>query len=219
MKAFISIGCSVFFMFACQSEADFISDTVPAMESEMALSHAPAGKVHIATAKVEIDFSCDEYMASHILSGYGQPAIDSIYTRGGLIRFYEERRPGFEYQYSSYFNPNDDNDYVFPKLEYLLAQECLQDNCSSQTRKVVLRIAVDKQKHKYAEYKNSFTARQTGIFLMAVILVRENDAAFTSAVHKHTDFQNTLLLSMDIRVDKEFSDVMIRYAENFLYNK
>jgi hypothetical protein len=219
MKAFILIGCSVFFMFACQSEADFISDAVPAMESEMELSHAPAGKVYIAASDIETDFGCDEYMASHILSEYGQPAIDSINTRGGLIRFYEARRPSFEYQYSSSLNPFSDNDYVFPKLEYLLAQECLQDNCSSQTRKAVLRIAVDKQKQKYAEYGNSFTARRTGLFLMAVILVRENVAAFTSAVHKHTDFQNALLLSIDIRPDKEFSDEMIRYAENFLYNK
>jgi hypothetical protein len=158
-------------------------------------------------------------MASNILSEYGQRAIDSVHTRGGLICFYEERHPSFEYGYSSYRDPYGDNDYVFPKLEYLLAQECLQDNCSSQTRKAVLRIAVDKQKQKYVEYTDSFTARRTGLFLMAVILARENDAAFTSAVHKHTDFQNTLLLSIDIRPDKEFSDVMIRYAEIFLYNK
>jgi hypothetical protein len=214
-------------MFACQSKIDFDSDTVPtidsdavlAIESEMALSHAPAGKVHIATANVEIDFSCDEFMASNILSEYGQAAIDTVYSRGELIRFYEARHPGFEYVYSSLFNPYNDNDYVFPKVEYLLAQECLQDNCSSQTRKVVLRIAIDKQKHKYDAYKRSFTARQTGIFLMAVILIRENDAAFISAVHKNTDFQNALILNQDIRTDKEFSDTLFRYAEKFLYNK
>lgn len=206
-------------MFACQSETEFVSDIIPAMESEMELSHAPAGKIHMANANVEIDFGCDEYMASHILSEYGQATIDTVYTRGELIRFYEARHPDFEYGYSSYFNPYSDNDYVFPKLEYLLAQECVQDNCSSRTRKAVLRIAVDKQKHKYDAYKNSFTARQTGIFLMAVILAGENDAAFISAVHKSTDFQNALLLNRNIRTDKEFSDTLIQYAENFLYNK
>jgi hypothetical protein len=219
MKIFTAVCCSAVFMFACQSEMNFVSDTVPAIESEMALSHVPAGKIHIATANVEIDFGCDEYMGSHILSEYGHTAIDTVYTRGGLIRFYEARYPGFEDSYSSHLNPYSDNDYVFPKLEYLLAQECLQDNCSSQTRKAVLRIAVDKQKHKYDAYKSSFTARQTGIFLMAVILVRENDAAFISAVHENTDFQNALFLKQDIRTDKEFSDTLIRYAENFLYNK
>ena len=86
-------------------------------------------------------------------------------------------------------------------------------------KKNCLRIAVDKQKHKYDEYKNSFTARQTGIFLMAVILVRENDASFVSAVHGNTDFKKALLLNRDIRTDKEFGDMLIRYAEFFLYNK
>jgi hypothetical protein len=218
MRAFISVCCSAFFLLACQSEIDTVSDTIPAIEKEKKLSHAPVGKVYIATANVEIDFGCNEYMASHILSEYGQAAIDTVYTRGGLICFYEARRPSFEYVYSSYFNPFSDNDYVFPKLEYLLAQECLQDNCSSQTRKAVLRIAVEKQKHKYDAYKNSFTARRTGIFLMAVILVMENDAAFISVVHKNMDFKNASLLNQDIRTDKEFSDTLIRYAENFLYN-
>jgi hypothetical protein len=218
MKRYILI-CIAFFLLACQTEIDTVSDTVPAIEKEMELSHVSAGKVHIATANVEIDFSCDEYMASHILSEYGQAAIDTVYTRGELIRFYETRRPSFEYGYSSYYYPYRDNNYIFPRLEYLLAQECLQNNCSSQTRKVVLRTAIDKQKHKYDAYKISYTARQTGIFLMAVILVRENDAAFISAVHENTDFKNALLLNQDIRIDKEFSDTLIRYAENFLFNK
>jgi hypothetical protein len=218
MKTFILIACSVFLLFACQREADFVSDAVPAVESEMELARTPSGKVRIAASNVEIDFGCDEYMASHILSEYGQAAIDTVYTRGGLVCFYEARRPDFEDSYSSYLNPFSDNDYVFPKLEYLLAQECLQNNCSSQTRRAVLRIAADKQKHKYAACKNSFAARQTGIFLMAVILVMENDAAFIPAVHKQADFQNALLLSIDIRTDKDFGDAMIQYAENFLYN-
>jgi hypothetical protein len=211
-------------MFACQSEADFSSasdlssDDVPEIENDIELSHTPTGKVRIAASDIEIDFSCDEYMAANILSGYGQLATDSAHTRGELIRFYEARRPVFEYGYSSYRNPYGDDDYVFPKLEYMLAQECLQDNCSSQTRKVILRIAIDKQKQKYDEYKDAYTARRTGLFLMAVILTGENDAAFTSAVHTYTDLQSALLLSIDIPPDKEFSDAMIQYAESFLYN-
>jgi hypothetical protein len=112
----------------------------------------------------------------------------------------------------------DDNDFVFPKIEYMLAQECVQDDCSPDMRKAVLRIAVDKQKHKYEEYRNSFTARQTGIFLMAVILAVENDAAFVAAVKEDADYRNALLLSINIRADKEFGDARIRYAETFLYN-
>jgi hypothetical protein len=206
-------------MFSCQPEADFVSDTIPSIESEKELSHAPAGKIHVETARVEIDFGGDEYMASQILSECGQAAIDSVYTRGELIRFYEMRRPVFEYGYSSFFDPYNDGNCVFSKVEYLLAQECFQDNCSSQTRKAVLQIAVDKQKHKYDEYKHSYTTRQTGIFLISVILVRENDTDFISAVHENTDLQNALLLNQDIRTDKEFSDTLIRYAESFLYNK
>jgi hypothetical protein len=198
---------------------DLISDSIPLMDSEMELSHAPSGKIHVATTKVEIDFECDEYMASHILSEYGQVGIDTIYMRGELIRFYELRIPVFEYNYSSLLDPYNDNDYVFPKLEYLLAQECFQENCSSQTRRAVLRMAINKQKYKYDENKRSYTARQTGIFLISVILVRENDMNFISSVHENTDFQNALFLNRNIRMDKEFGDMLIQYAELFLYNK
>jgi hypothetical protein len=206
----------IFFMFACQSDPDLISESIPPMENQLELSHAPSGKIHIADAKVEIDFGCDEYMASHIFSEYGLAAIDKISLRGELIRFYERRNPVFEDMYSSFFDPLNDNNYVLAKLEYLLAQECVQDNCSSPTRRAILRIAVDKQKHKYGEHKLSYATRQTGIFLIAVILVRENDADFISAVHEHTDFQNALLLNQYIRTDKEFADMLIRYAEQQL---
>jgi hypothetical protein len=196
-----------------------VPDSIPSIESEKELSHAPAGKIHMPTAQVEIDFGGDEYMASYISSEYGQTAIDTIHTRGELIRFYEMRRPVFEYSYSSFLDPYNDNDYVFSKLEYLLAQECCQENCSSQTRKIVLQMAVDKQKQKYDENKRSHTTRQTGIFLISVILVMENNADFIAIVHENADFQNALLLNRNIRTDKEFSDTLIRYAENFLHIK
>ena len=139
MKPFISVYCSIyFFMFACQSGTDFVIESENLIvESEKELSHAPDGKVRIVAANVEADFGCDEYMASYILSEYGRATVDTVYTRGELIRFYEARHPGFQYGYSSLLNPYSDNGYVFPKLEYMLAQECFQDNCSSQTRKTV----------------------------------------------------------------------------------
>jgi hypothetical protein len=203
-------------MFAIQPGSDFVSHTTPASESKKELSHAPEGKIHIAG--VDIDFGCDEYMASHIHSEYGQTAIDTIHTRGDLICFYGLRHPVFEYGYSSFLDPYNDNDYVFPKLEYLLAQECCQEDCSSQTRKAVLQMALDKQKHKYDDHKSAYTARQTGIFLIAVILVMENDGGFISAVRKNRDLQKALLLKQDIPADKAFGDTLIRYAESFLYN-
>jgi hypothetical protein len=212
-------------MFSCQKEMDtetdpdIALDTVPEADYEKTLSHTPDGEVYAKTANatVKIDFRGDEYMASHAVE-YGHLCIDTVYTRGELIRFYKARRPVFEYGYSSYFAP-DDNDYVFPKLEYMLAQECFQDDCSSETRQVVLQLAVDKQKHKYDEYKVSSTAGQTGVFLMAVILIRENDVKFGTAVSNHADLQNALCLNRNIRTDKEFSDLIIQFAGDFLADK
>ncbi|MDR1344228.1 MAG: hypothetical protein LBJ39_02630 [Tannerellaceae bacterium] len=212
MRAFIYACCMFFLISACDSD----TGTFP-IDSEKELSHVPEGEILIVPANVVADFSGDELMAGNIHSEYGMAPIDTVSTFGGLARLYESRRPTFEYFYSSYFSTSDDNDYVFPKIEYMLAQECVQDDCSSDMRKAVLRIAVDKQKQKYEEARNSHTARRTGIFLMAVILAAENDAAFVAAVKKDADFRNALLLDTNIRADKEFGYAMIRYAGAFLY--
>jgi hypothetical protein len=214
MKTSLSVGCLAFLMFACQSGTE---DTIPAIESGKKLSHTPTGIIHVAAAKVDIDFGCDEIMAMYIHSDHGRAAIDTIYTRGELIRFYEQQHPAFGYMFSS-MGYDYENEYIFSKLEYLLAQECCQKNCNSQTRKTVLQIAINKQKRKYVEYTNSYATRQTGVFFMAVILVMENDADFIAAVHENTDFQQALQLTQHIRTDQEFADTLIRYAESFLYN-
>jgi hypothetical protein len=217
---FTGLACSLFLVFGCRSEEEpeFISNAVPDRENNLELSHAPAGKVRMTTSNVEIDFGYEGYIADRILSKIGQMALDTIYTRGRLIRFYETRRPVFRDFYSSHIPP-DDNDFLFSKLEYLLAQECFQANCSAQTRRTVLQIALDKQKNKYNPNEDSSVTRKTGLFLMAVILVRENNPAFISAVRQDADLQNALLLKPDMRADKELADTLIRYAENFLQNK
>jgi hypothetical protein len=220
MKAYGLVCCPILFMFACQREMP-VDYEISAVDAAKELSHTPVGEVSVNTTNmnIKIDFNCDEYMASHILSEYGQVPLDTIHTLGRLIRFYEARQPNFEYSYSSHLNPYSDNDYVFPKMEYLLAQECFQEGCSSQTRKVVLQIAINKQQHKYEEDKRSFTARQTGIFLIAVILVKEKDTAFVAAVAENRDFQDALCLNQNIRTDMEFCDNMIQFAKRFLLNK
>jgi hypothetical protein len=186
---------------------------------EKALAYAPTREVRING--VEIDFGCDENMAEHIFDSTPLD-IDTLHTRGELIRFYEENRPHFEHLWSSIsFGPLG-GEYVFSKLEYRLAQECVQDNCSSQTRRKVLQIALDKQKYKDEDYLSAFKAQRTGLFLMSVILIKENDANFKVAVSKQVNLQNALWLNRDSWTDmpayQQLRDTILSFAKELLYS-
>jgi hypothetical protein len=214
MKKIIFIGCIL--IFACQKN-DVNNDIVniPSNEVGIELSHAPSTDTCVKNGNtiIRINFDYDDYIGSYILSEFGNYPIKSIQTRGELIDFYKARQPSFEPAYSSFI---DVNNYVFAKCEYLLAQECFNNDCSSQTRKAVLQIVIDKQKRKYEEFNYSFAARRTGIFLIAVILVKENDTSFTSALANNDDLRNALSLNQNISIDIELSNLMIKFAENYL---
>ncbi|MDR1499662.1 MAG: hypothetical protein LBI58_01630 [Tannerellaceae bacterium] len=221
MRTFTYACGLVFLMSACrtelpsQPETDSGSYTFPITGGEKELSHAPSGQIYVGQAGLVADFSCDDVITGYIKDMNFMEIIDTITTFAGLARLYEERYPSFDYVYSSTF---DINTALFPKMEYMLAQECVQDDCTRDMRKAVLSMAVGKQKHKYEEYRNAYTSRQTGIFLMAVIMAVENDAAFLSAVNENADYRDALSLNINIRQDKEFGDSIIRYAEAFLFH-
>lgn len=184
---------------------------------ENTLGHAPEDEVNVLISNtiIKVDFKLDDNL-SFITSGTILCKVDKIKTREELISYYKTLTPSFLAGYSSIF---DFNHYDFAKVEYLLAQECFQDNCSSQTRRDVLISAVDKQKHKFGiPYVTPSLTRRTGTFLIAVILLKENDNSFVQSLLNNVDLQRTLLcLNNDIWMDDEtFNNSLIQYAENFL---
>jgi len=196
------------FMFACQENDD-----------TTLLYHAPTREVtvKISDTTLMLDFSLDERMNSAIFSEFGENEIKKIKTREDLLSYYPTLHPLFQPGYSSM---SDINEYIFTKTEYLLAQECFHDDCSSQTRKGVLRIVVGNQKKKFGvAYTSPSLTRRTGAFLIAVILVKEGDDSFIQSLKDDVDMQKTLsCLGSDIWIDEEVNNKLIYSAEIFLSN-
>ena len=223
MKTFIPLFFLI--VLSCQSKIGLPEDEIPvnyevcATDLSKNLSYTPTGKVVVQAGgkNIEIDFSCDAYMAEHIFE-YADRLHDTVHTLGELANAYKTHRVYFKEGWSSIsVSPYIDSDYVLPKLEYMFAQECLKNDCCHNTRKAILRMVMDKHNIKYYSYTFlSHTTRQTGIFLMASILIKENDKAFINALIKDIDLQNTLRLNVNVRVDEAFGNIMMQYAENFL---
>ena len=222
MKNVLLTAGFCFCLAACQSAMeieDFPDFSVSETDALKELSHAPAGVEYVDAngRTLKIDFSYDEIIGPHITE-YGERLADSVHTLGQLIDVYTEQPPYFRYCYSSHIDPYTDGDYVFPKLEYMLAQECFRNDCSSQTRKAILKLAVNKQPLKYGEYFCSHTAKQTGLFLMAVIMVKEQEQSFIISAGNDVDLQKVLCLNSSIRVDDEFRDIVVALAKKLLSN-
>jgi hypothetical protein len=234
MKTFklFLVGILPVLLFACQSVVDVpdfeISDFeisnlgITKENAKLKLSHKPTGIVYEKTTgySVKIEFGLSEWAAEYIKTSDGEISVmDTISTVGKLLSVYNAHRPFFQYSWSSLrYPPSQDSEYILPKLAYALAQECIQDHCSSQTRRAVLQIAVNKQEQIYSqEYVNNFVAGKTGVFLMAVILIKEKDASFITAIHDNPDLQKALSMNGDnSMVDKEFSNLVSQFALGFL---
>ena len=237
---FLLISPFIIFMFACQSAADEfgIGDYGNNYEDKK-LSHKPTGKEHekIADQSVIIDFSPDAIIAESIF--YRKPyydndqvfernLFDAFPTVGQLMDYYDRCQLGYNIGYSNYMPPSYfQGEIVYPPIEYALAQECYREDCPTDIRKAVLRMALDKHERKTSgSYLNSHTARRTGLFLMAVILVKEKDADFLTAVRENKNVQNTLRLNLDtesqlnmIGIGNAIDPVVCKFAENFLSKK
>jgi hypothetical protein len=213
MKTLIVIVCLIPFLSACSKSLEDTKGNI--------LAHAPTGEVSVKITNtiIKVDFSLDENMRGVISSEIGQDKIENIKTREKLISYYKTLPPYFQPGYSSM---SDNNHYVFSKAEYLLAQECFRDDCSSQARRDILETAVDKQKHKFGvPYTSPSFTRRTGTFLIAVILLKEGDNSFIQSLISNTDLQKSLLcLNHDMWMDdEEFNNMLIQYAEDFLTKK
>ena len=166
-------------------------------------------------------YSSDDRFGYDNLNGH---SADTVRTIGRLMAVYNgftQRYPYFVMGYSNYSDPPREGDYIYPTIEYLLAQACFQDDCSAQTRKAVLKMAVEKQTYKFGENQITFNARKTGMFLMAVIMAKEKYLPFIEAIHADSDLQDAVQMNVGeilTRIDREISDLVSQYAIEFLSN-
>ncbi len=213
-------------LFACQlANEDLLFNEISDIEvssddTNRKLSHSPTGVeyVKIASKSIQIDFRLHEYAAENI--NYPLDEIDNIDTVGELISACKAYRPHFQLGWSSIAFPPQDGNYVLSRFAYRLAQECFQKNCSAQTRRAVLQLAIEKQKQLFnRDYLINFTAVRSINFLISIILIRENDADFLAAIQKNKDMQTALSMNTnDSRVDKKFSDFVTQFGIKYLLN-
>jgi len=219
-------------------------------DADKKLSHNPTGVVYIETKKqsVKIDFSLGEYF-THYITTYNKMEIytydsklsadgneikifeGNIYdipTLGELVDIYKRYKLKVCIPFSSSsafaFVPYEmDAVYVLPKLEYALAQECFWDNFNTQTRKAILQMVLEKKigSDWFALNDLFITAKKTRIFLMAIILIKENDADFISAIQKNAALKkDTTILKFDNEGCAywmhDLYDLVSQYAKKYL---
>jgi len=243
MKSLVLFFVSVLivFMSSCQKTGempdyyDISKLGIDMKDAKRTLSHKPTSEVYVKTIK--IDFGLNQTMENCIkvldqmiifridpsemsITKIFEGNIYAIPTLGKLVDIYQKGQMRFESYISSSIYPPSDGNYILPKLEYSLAQECLRDAYSSITRKTVLQMAIDKQKTLSSMVGiSNYNAIRTNIFLMAVILVKEKDAAFIAAVGDNQDLQNAMSLNYDIFNYRKLSDDISQFAINFLSNQ
>ena len=183
------------------------------------LLNSPTDKVTLKVLNEEysIDFRlgivCDELKIFEVL----QNEFSKLKTREDLINYYKTLPPYFSPKYSSMI---DNGERIFSRVEYMLAQECFDENCNSKIRYKVLQLVVNKQKAKWNDenYIMPSCAHKTGVFLMAVILAREKSNSSKIFIDS-TNLQKALLsLSSDEFISKDFNDLIIESSEILLIN-
>jgi len=187
------------------------------IDTGTSLSNKPINEVELKTSNetFKVDFGFNDYckqtfMDLDILSSL----FAELKTRDDLINYYKTLLPGFLPGYSN-LQPQDSREYLFVKIEYMLAQECFSDNCDSKTRKEVLQLVSNFQKAKYGEYINPICAQKSGVFLMAVILVKER-AKSIKFINTATLQQALLCLNSEEGVSEDFSNLITACSEKFL---
>jgi len=204
MKTKISIICFVMLLVSCHSSIDNGSGLV----------NNPIGEVEINTSdeSFKVDFGYDDNIKSCMDQNVYPEAFAKLKTREDLINYYKTLIPGFQKGYS---NESDFNEFAFVKVEYMLAQECYDDQCDSKTRNEVLQLVVNNQKEKYGPEILPSSTQRTGAFLMAVILVKERDHSI-KFIDADTLQKALLCLNNDNWVHEDFSNLLVECSENFL---
>ena len=236
MKTFILfLACSLtVFLLACQSDpepetgsSNGLSDEeiaalgISKEDAVRKLSHVPNGVVYEKTDDqlIKIDFGCNNDLTGYLIDALHCPLWDSIQTVGKLVAYYKELYillPGYMNEPLCY------NSFDYTRAEYLLAQECFSDRCSSITRNAVLEMVIEKHLFKFKPFAYTAYSRMTGNFLMAVILIKEKDADFIAAVLENTDLQNVLCLSCPFDLwyySEELANIIEQFAIRFLSNE
>ena len=205
MKSLILIFSLMLFLISCHSsdsdKTTFLLDT-------------PTGEVDVTVSdkKFTIDFNRDAACTQNVNYDVWPDEFAKLKTRDDLIAFYRSLTSRYQPGYSSM---SDNNESVFARSEYMLAQECFSDNCDSKFRTEVLQLAANHQKTKYGEYISLSCAQKSGVFLMAVILVKERNSS-EEFIDTETLQKALLCLSSDEFVDENFSNTIIECSKRFL---
>lgn len=205
MKTLIINVFSMLLLMSCHSSDD-----------NTTLLNVPVDEVILTVANetftVNFNFSAEneQHMSYYDLS---KPFAE-INTKDDLIDCYKTSRTPFQHGASSYISGGD---AIFAMLEYKLAQECFSDDCKSEFRKEVLQLAANHQKAKHKEYNSLFCSNRSGVFLMAVILLKERNSSI-KIIDAKTLQQALLCLSDYDMFTKELSELIIECSEKFLNN-
>jgi hypothetical protein len=222
MKPFITICSLLLLMASCHSstEEPFPPEPPigPPVEEGTPLLLAPDDLVTITVA--DETFTVDFLRSNDIQAMY-----DWILT--GILK---ETREAYIDRYkikNNYiigaYDAAKGSEAEFVQLEYALAQECFSDRCDSELRKEILQLVVDKQKPKYeTPYVYYSYAIHSGVFLMAVILVKER--AYSAEYIDSGTLQEALLFLNDfdyftegpVGYGSDFSDLIVDCAQKFL---
>jgi len=189
-------------------------------KEESTLLHEPTDEVTVTVGDKDftVDFRFDPFCKQFQDNYSPTDRQAAMKSRDDLINFYESITP-YSFLISSQnmvFYTESHRIY----FEYLLAQECFSDECDSEVRREVLSLIIINQKAKY-DYREGIRvyapcAQKCGVFLMAVILLKErNDSA--KFIDDNTLQQALLCLNSDTwGVNEEFSDLIIECCEKFL---
>lgn len=205
MKTYRIITILILLMASCHSSN----------EEDAILLNTPIETVNlnVANETFTVDFRfdvvCKQYMDQDILPS----VFAELKTRNDLINYYKTLKPGFLPGYSSLWP--DNGEYLFVKIEYMLAQECFNDRCDSNTRKEILQLVSDFQKSKYEEYRCPCCAQKTGVFLMAVILAKERNSSI-KIIDAPTLQKALLYLNNEEYVSEDFSNLIVECSKKFL---
>ena len=232
MKPFITICSLLLLMTSCHSSTEDPlppkSPIEPPVEEGTPLLFEPEDMVSITVGDEAfmVDFSRSDDIQYFYEQQYWElkegEYVPWVFfpktTREGYINFYKQMN-GF---FSATLETAKYSEIDFVKAEYTLAQECFSDRCNTETRKEVLQLVIDKQRRKYENNVYYSYAIHSGVFLMAVILVKEY--VLSAKYIDHETLQKALLFLNDfdyftegpVNYGKDFSELIVECARNFL---
>jgi len=236
MKPFIVIGCFLLWLVSCKPSS-IIDPSVEQpvekpVEEGTPLLFEPNDT---ATIKVANEFFMVDFSLSDVLQPwYDWPGSGWIHNCNYLSYYYPTKEAVIE----RYKNKKDiqsgatnsarDSECEYIQLEYTLAQECFSDNCTSELRKEILKLVIDRQILKN-KYPGSYAcAIHTGVLLMAVIILKERE--YSTRFIDFETLQKALLFLNDFHYfnnesimyyGRDFSELIVNCAQNFLseFNK